>query len=154
MRSLIGLLSILAIAQVSAMQIDPNIPLQVNPGINLPELYRAAEGIKAQRALAELRKAQAAAQNQAGGQNAEIARLQRELLELQIQQERLKLEQMQNKAGRPTYRLSTDRYVGLSDERITRTAKTCYYSFDSIEYDLSVPASDTCPQSIQVRENP
>ena len=84
--------------------------------------------------------------------NAELDRLQRELLSLQIQQERLKLAKLQNGETQQNHIQSSDFYVSLTSEQVTGESKICLYSYDSAVYDFAVPSGDKCPSSIKVRK--
>lgn len=121
-----------------AWQVDPIIPLQVNSGINLPEIYRAAELVNGQNALAEFRRAQAAAQRSSSAQSEEIVRLPKQLLEPQIQQEQLALERQRAENNRYAHDAARELFVGDSNERTNSQRKTCFYAFGSKTCDLMV----------------
>ncbi len=123
-------------------------------GIDIALIYQQVESVKQQQLqneLAAYQLQQLRQQQQSVERNSEYEGLQRELLELQIQQERLKLEKLQNSENQQNYTYSNDQYVALTSEQVTRDSKICLYSYESDTYDFTVSFSEKCPSSIKVR---
>lgn len=109
----------------------------------IQQIRESEARVQLQRMQNEQARFQLQQQQQAVQGNSETDRLQRELLELQIQQERLKLAKLQEN--------DSDLYVSLTSEQVTGESKICLYSNDSALYDFAVPSGDKCPSSIKVR---